>query len=338
MLDIVELILPIFAVVALGWGLARFGFVDEAGERGLNALVYWITTPALLFRTMATMRPPGIADAGLLGAYFAAALAVYAIALAGARAAGKPALDWRAVAAMGVTFSNSVLMGIPIVERAYGAEGLVLLTLIISIHGAVFIGLSTMLIEVSRGAARPAETLRTTVLAVVKNPFLAAIAAGLAADLAGLRLPTVIDRTLAMVGAATAAGLAADLAGLRLPTVIDRTLAMVGAATVPVALVTVGAGLARIRLAGALGPGAAIAAAKLLLMPAAVWLAARHVFALPPLAVAVAVTSAALPSGINAFILARRYEVALAETTAAIVLSTIAAPVTLAAGMGRRRP
>src|SRR5262245_13914148 len=229
MLDIVELILPIFAVVALGWGLARFGFVDEAGERGLNALVYWITTPALLFRTMATMRPPGLADAGLLGAYFSAALAVYGIALVGARVAGRAALDWRAVAAMGVTFSNSVLMGIPIVERAYGAEGLVLLSLIISIHGAVFIGLSTTLIEVSRGAARPAATLRVAVLAVVKNPFLAAIAAGLAWDLAGMRLPTVIDRTLAMVGAAT----------------------------VPVALVTVGAGLARIRLAGALGPGAA---------------------------------------------------------------------------------
>jgi len=310
MLEIVELILPIFAVVALGWGLARFGFVDEPGERGLNALVYWITTPALLFRTMATMRPPEIADAGLLGAYFSAALAVYALALVGARMAGRSALDWRAVAAMGVTFSNSVLMGIPIVERAYGAEGLVMLTLIISIHGAIFIGLSTMLIEVARGAARPAATLRATALAVVKNPFLAAIAAGFAWDLAGLRLPTVVDRTLAMIGAAT----------------------------VPVALVTVGAGLARIRLAGALGPGAAIAAAKLLLMPAAVWVAARHVFALPPHAVAVAVTSAALPSGINAFILARRYEIAIAETTAAILLSTVVAPVTLAAVLALTRP
>ena len=309
MLGIVELILPVFGVIALGWFLARFGFIDEAGERGINALVYWATTPALLFRTMATMRPIASEDLGIVAAYFAATLAVYVLALEGARRAGWR-LDRRAVAALGVTFSNSVLMGIPIIERAYGAEGLVLLTLIISVHAAIMVGLSTLLCEIGRGAAHPAATLGATAMVIARNPFLVAIALGLVASIARLRLP--------------------DFA--------DRTLALVGAATTPVALVCVGAGLARIRLAGALVPGAAIGAAKLLVMPVAVWVAARHVFALPPLAVAVATASAALPSGINAFILARRYNVAIPETTAAILLSTLASPLTLALAIAATRP
>ena len=310
MLEIAELIFPVFAVVAIGFAVARLDLVGEAGERGLNGIVFWVTTPALLFRTMATMRPMGVADLGLIGAYFSATLVLYALALAGARLAGWRGLDRLAVAAMGVTFANSVMMGIPIVERAYGAEGLVLLTLIISVHSVILIGLSTLLIEVSRGGSSPAATLATTAVAVGRNPFLVAIALGLAWSLAGLKLWGPLDRTLALVGGATT----------------------------PMALVTVGAGLARIRLAGAIAPGAAIASAKLLAMPVLVWASARFVFGLPDLAVAVAVTSAALPSGINAFILARRYEIAVAETTAAILLSTLAAPVTLFFAMALTRP
>lgn len=310
MLAIAELILPVFAVIAIGFAIARFELVGEAGERGLNDLVYWITTPALLFRTMAAMRPMGAGDLGVVGAYFTATLLLYLLALAGGRVLGWRGLDRLAVGAMGVTFANSVMMGIPIVERTFGAEGLVLLTLIISVHSVILIGLSTLLIEASRGASRPAATLVTTANAVGRNPILIAIALGLAWGSAGLGLPGPLDRTLALVGGATT----------------------------PVALITVGAGLARIALAGAFAPGAAIAAAKLVVMPALVWASARFVFDLPDLAVAVAVTCAALPSGINAFILARRYDVAVPETTAAILLSTLAAPATLAVAMALTKP
>ncbi len=298
MTGLLDILAPVIAIIALGYGLARGGVITPAGEIGISNLVFFATTPALLFRAMATTALPSWPDLAVMGAYFGPCLILYvgwAIALSprGWAAAG--------IGAMAASFGNTVLLGIPIVDRAYGPAGLRLLVLIVSIHSALLFSLTTLLAEAERGKADAAATLAATAQTMARNPIVLAIAAGL-------------------LCAAT---------GLRLPGPLDEALALLGAATTPAALIAVGAGLAGFRLGTSLAPSAAIAVAKLIVLPLAVWIVATQFLELEPLAVAVATLAAAMPTGTNVYIIARRYEVGVSIAAGAILLSTLLAAATV---------
>jgi hypothetical protein len=96
-------------------------------------------------------------------------------------------------------------------------------------------------------------------------------------------------------------GIASRGLGLELPAVPDRIFALLGL----------------------------VAALKLFALPALAYVLAAHVFALPPLVVAVIVLHAAMPVGANPFLFATRYERGTGPISAAIVASTLAAVVTV---------
>ncbi|MFC6050100.1 AEC family transporter, partial [Methylobacterium hispanicum] len=76
-------------------------------------------------------------------------------------------------------------------------------------------------------------------------------------------------------------------------------------------------------------PGAiAVAVLKCVLHPLAVWLLAFHVFAMPPAYAGVATLFAAMPVGINAYLLAVRYKTETGLIAASVLVSTLIAPVT----------
>jgi predicted permease len=118
-------------------------------------------------------------------------------------------------------------------------------------------------------------------------------------------------------------GLAINLAGWTLPAPIDETLKLLSTAVVPLCMVVIGMSLAhygvRGRLRGALG----MSAAKLLLLPALVLAVGHWGLGLDGVALAAIVLCAALPVGSNPLIFAQRYGTLEAETTAAIVVSTL---------------
>lgn len=294
MTALVDILAPVIAMIALGYALARAGVITAAGEAGLSNLVFFATTPALLFRAMAGAAP-GVADLGVMVAYFAPCLTLYGLWALVARIGFRQSLGRSGVGAMGASFGNTVLLGIPIIERAYGAPGLRLLVMIVSIHSALLFTFTTLLAEADRGRADGRATILATARMMARNPIVLSIAAG------------------ALFGALQ----------LRLPAPIDAALALLGGATTPTALVAVGAGLAGFGFSGTLAQCVAITAGKLLAMPLAVWLVAAHVLRLEPLMVAVATIAAALPTGTNVYIIARRYDVSVSTAAGAILLSTL---------------
>lgn len=64
---------------------------------------------------------------------------------------------------------------------------------------------------------------------------------------------------------------------------------------------------------------------KLVLQPVLVWVLAFVVFHLDPLWGAVAVMSAGMPVGINAYLFAHKYQIGIATISTAILLSTLLA-------------
>jgi predicted permease len=120
------------------------------------------------------------------------------------------------------------------------------------------------------------------------------------------------------------AGLVFNALGGTLPAAVDEALLLLASAVVPLCLVLIGLSLATYGLGPRLRGAVGVSVVKLLLMPAVVLVVAHWGLGLAGTPLATVVMLAALPTGSNALIFAQRYRTLEVETTATIVLSTLA--------------
>jgi predicted permease len=209
-------------------------------------------------------------------AYFSGIAVNFALAWAFSRKVFTASIEEAAIMGMGAIFSNTVLLGLPLIYGAFGDEGLVALTLIIAFHSPILMPLVSLVIELGRGsAASLRQKLKLIFFAIFKNPIIVALLAG-------------------------------ELYG----------------AAAPCALFALGASLVGYRLGGDLKQCVALVGFKLLIHPAITALLVFHVFDLQPVWAAVAVVTAALPAGVNVFIMAEHYNIYKARAASAILIST----------------
>jgi hypothetical protein len=301
---VIEVVGPVFAIIALGWLAAARGFVEEAGFRGLNTFTFCLAAPALLFLGGTT---------GLLGgggaalAFFLAMAALYAGTLAAATRWAAMPLGPAGVLALDATFGNTVMMGIPLITAAFGTEALAVLLAILVLHSMLLLGTATVVAEVALHAKAPiGRVFRATLLGVGRNPIVMAVLIALLWRLLALPPPVGMAR---------------------------RVLELLGGAGPPVALFCLGGSLAGFSARGLWRATAVAVVLKLLAMPALVWLIGLAL-RLPPRELAIAVVAAALPTGANAFLLAQRYRVDAARSGAAVLVGTILSVVTLSLLLG----
>lgn len=300
MQSILETVLPIFGLVLLGYIVGRRGWMSEEAIKGLNTFVFYFAIPALLFR--ATAGGLGAVELSIVGAYFSVVGVTFLLALAVARLLFRTGPAERALFGMGSIFSNTVLLAIPLIFTALGEEAGRRLMLIITFHSVIIFPIVTVLIELGLGAGQGWRALALgTTKALALNPIILALLAGIAYGQSGLAVP--------------AAG--------------ERFLALLGGAAAPCALFALGASLTAFKISGDLKETLAIVVMKLLVHPALMAVFALYVFELPPLAAAVAILTAACPSGANVFIMARHYNLYLGRSASAVLISTAVSVVTL---------
>ena len=286
----------------IGYLAARLRAFDEAATRGLSLFAFNIAIPVMLVRTLARADLPAQPEWDLVVAYFGGALLVFATAALTARQLFRRRGADPAIFGISAAFSNIVILGIPLVLEAFGQSAAVPLSLIVAVHSAFLFTVTTIVAEAGAGAGTPLRELpRNVAKGLVGNPILWGIGAGLLLNLARLELPSVLDRLASILGGAA----------------------------LPAALFALGANLSRFRLAGSLREALLLSGLKLLVQPALVWLLAAWLFALQPISLAVAVTIAALPSGINAYLFAARYDASVPEASSTILVSTLLSVVTL---------
>jgi predicted permease len=297
----------IFAVVAIGWAVSRSGRLG-GGDAAmvLSGAAFYIFVPALLFRTTARIDFAHL-DPRILIAFFAPTLAtigaVYLFLRARATDAPGRAAE-PSVRAITASFGNTVQVGIPLAAALFGETGLALHITIVSLHSLTLLTVLTALVELDLareqrradpGGGHIVRMLATTVRNTVIHPVI---------------LPVL-------------AGLAWNASGLALPGVVDEILATLGQAVVPLCLVLIGVSLAHYGVRGAMRAALVLSALKLVLMPLLVLAFARGAIGLAGTPLAIVVMMAALPVGSNALIFAQRYRTLQAETSTAIVVSTL---------------
>lgn len=289
MMDLASVVLPVFLLMAIGYGAARFGLLDRRAGDGLSEFVFTIATPALVLRTMMGATLPAQQPWGYWAAYFLGVAVVWAASMALARWTFGGDYRQSVVAGFAAGQANTVLVGIPLILKAYGEEGAVPLFLLIAVHLPVTMTSATLLFEGVRGP-------RWTYIAqrLLLHPILLALFAGLA---------------LRAFGVAPGGPFKIVLDGL-------------AGAAAPCALVAMGLALQHHGMKGDLRQTGLITALKLLAHPAIVYVLAFHVFTMPPVWAGVAVLFAAMPTGVNAYLFAARYKTGEALASSAIALST----------------
>lgn len=295
---------PVFLLIAAGIVAGRMGWIRIDAVKDLSNLTFMLLIPALLFRTMSSVHVEQL-DLRPIGAYFLAALSCFAVLIGvfGFTARG-------VVMALAGVFSNMVMIGITLVELAYGQTGLVTLLTLVSVHALILLTTATVVLELAVAHAGPvnAHTLLTT----AGRAFASAL-------LHPIPLPIVCGLLFAQTG-------------WSLPAVVDKPLALLGSAFGPVSLVLVGVTLARSPVGTHWRAALGISLCKNLLLPVLVGLSAWG-FGITGLPLTVMVVAAGLPMGANVFLFSQRYGVAHDLVTASIGLSTLLALVTLSAWM-----
>ncbi len=301
---LLEVVAPVFGVMALGALSVKVRVLDKGAVKGLVLFVFNFAIPILLFRSLAHAELPPEIEWAFLLSYFGGAVTVFLSGMALGRFVFKRTLEDQAIFGMSAGFSNTVLIGIPILFTAYGPEATLPTLLIIAFHGPLLMSLTTALIQVGKGGkVALADQARTIGLELVRNPIIMGLALGLLVNVSGLAIPVPLDRMAEMVGAAAG----------------------------PTALFALGASLAGYPITGDVRPAMVLTTLKTLVHPALVWILAVPVFGLEGIWVPVAVTMAAMPSGINVYLFGAHYNAAPGVAARTVFLTTALSLITLSA-------
>lgn len=284
---LLEVVLPVFAVVAVGaWVGRRFGL--QVGP--INRLAIYAAVPALAFRTMAGIEMAWAPALHLVGGYLAFLLALGALAgLIGRR---WPPSRRRTLIGTSV-FGNAANLNLPVALFAFGQAGLDRALVLYVVTALSLFGFGPWLLGRATG-------LRTAARTALGFPVLWAAILGLAINANGVTLP---------VGAARAVDLLAD-------------------AAVPVVLLSLGVHMAHSVHWRPSGRAWAAVAIKLLLGPL-VAAAVGVAVGLAGLDLAVLIVLGAMPTAINAAMLAVEFGGEAEQVGEAVVTGTAMALLTL---------
>lgn len=271
-----ESILPIFALIVLGNLVRRTGLIPEADWRGIELLCFWLLFPALLCITLARIDLASLPVGPLAITMLALTLILWVLLFA-----IKPALH----AATGMTNAQFT----SVFQAASRYHGFIALAIVLKLYG-------------EEAAAYVAITMAVLVppINVVNIIVLATFGAGQSPD--PRNIMKVVLKNPIIWGAVS--GLVLNLSGLGLWPPLDTGLDLLGRAALGAGLLAVGAGL---RIKSALRPELLVWAGtlvKLLVTPALVVLLS-FATGLSGLAFEAAIITAAVPTAMNGYVLAR---------------------------------
>jgi len=301
MSSVVNVVLPVFALILLGYLCRRSGRMGPTGASELNRFVVWLGLPALLFSVVATSTWEQLWQPGFIAAFAIGCLGVFAVTLAYRMLQEQPLVD-ASLDALGASYANTGYVGIPLCMLVLGDEALqpamVASIVVVCVLFAIALACVETGLHAGQGVLR---TLGKVSSALVRNPL-------------------VIAPLLGALWAATR---------LQLPVPLATLLKLLGAAAAPCALVSLGLFLAQPQPGGRVQGVWPLVGLKLVVQPLITWYLAFQVFELPTLWAYSALLLAALPTGTGPYMLAEFYGREGSRVSRVVLLSTLGSLITL---------
>ncbi|QXI25959.1 AEC family transporter [Pseudomonas vanderleydeniana] len=300
MSSVLSVLLPIFALILVGFICRRTHRLGPNAASEINRMVVWLCLPALLFKATATATWEQIWHPGFVLAFTLSTLAIFVLTLL---------LRWRkaghfadaSIDALSASYANTGYIGIPLCVMVLGQNGLEPALIASLLVVCVLFGLALVCIEIGLQAERQVHRIVFKVLlALAKNPLVVS----------------------PLLGALWAWG------GAPLPAPFEKFLSLLGAATIPCALISLGLFLAH-KQQGPRQGVSLLVLLKLVAHPLLTWFLAFKVFDLPPLWAHSALLLSALPTGTGPFMLAEYYKREASLVSSTILISTLGSLLTL---------
>jgi malonate transporter and related proteins len=304
MLSILAVIAPIFALISLGYLAVRFRLYPAEGVKALIAFVNNFATPCLLFYSISTSDFRAAFRLDIIGPFYFGAILCFVVGILVARHLFNNRPGESVAVGFSGTFTNTVLVGLPIMSRAYGDEALPVTLSIIGLHGAILLTLGMVTMEVvRRDGASLTKTLVVALRRVAANPLIWGIAAGL------------IGSTLNLQFAEPAAAF----------------FTMMSSAVVPAALFGIGGALNEFKLSENWKQALCASLIKLILHPLIAYLLMIWVLHVPMEIARYGILLSTMPAGINIYVFSTYYDRGTSVAANTILISTVLSALTITA-------
>lgn len=299
---VVMTILPVFIVIGVGYVAFKRQIIPPNGQKSLVAFVFNFGLPAAIFSALSSKSLDQIWNSDYVLAYTLGSLLAFALVALVALIGLKRTPAHAVVLGLGGSFSNSLLIGFPIIYFLFGTQALVPFSLTLVVENLIMLPLLLALADMSSQASTSsvAKTLYQTAVNLVKNPIVIAIVLGMLCSALNWQAPNTAARIIDIL-ASTVTG---------------------------VALFAIGGGLVGVQLSGMKQEIGLVMLAKLVLHPLMVLLCLVGWFELDPVMSAVAVILASMPMfGVYA-VIGQRYQLG-AMCSAVLLPTTLLAMVTV---------
>ena len=200
MWNVIEIVLPVFLIIGLGYGIRRTELVDNNFFVQANRLVFYVCLPLLLFYKIGTadfstsfnirlvMATSGAVGCCFLIAYLYGSWRRYPAPVQGAFCQG----SFR---------GNLAYIGLPIVYNAYGDAGLTRAGILLGFLVPVLNFFAILALTLPQQQQR--TSYREIAKQIIINPLILASLAGILWSFFQLPMPTILDRSLNIASAMT---------------------------------------------------------------------------------------------------------------------------------------
>lgn len=292
--QVLNLALPFFGLIFIGWACGKWRRLPAEGLAWLNFFIVYVSLPALFFQLLSKTPIEQLTQWSYIATTTAATGAMFALALVIGLAFNRGALREAAITAVAGAYSNIGYMGPGVTLATFGPAATVPTALVFCFDNALLFTLVPLLMALAGEKQSPVSTLLVIVKRIFLHPFILATIVGVGAAALQVRPPVVVDKMLTslMQAAAPCALFAMGVTvGLR---PVERVTA-----EIPVVLVI-----------------------KLLLHPLLVWVALAWIGGFDRVWVMTAVLMACLPPALNVYVLAQQYHAHVAQASAIVLIGT----------------
>ncbi|WP_294892186.1 AEC family transporter [uncultured Gilliamella sp.] len=291
--------LPLFMLILLGYIAVKMGRWQKTVTDSVTKFTFYIAFPIMLFQIMSHFSEHSEIDINLLLVFFGGSFIVFALSCFIAVKFFKLNGSESTMFAMGGIYTNTVFVGIPIINMLLGEKAIPIVAIIVIFNALILWTLATVSIEFVQMGKLSSKGFIKAFKNVSKNPIIIGIFVGIAVNYSGIPLPIFIEKSTQMVSDMTA----------------------------PLSLIVLGMGLAEYKIRNDLHITIVICIIKLFVLPIATYILGK-LLGLPLLELQVIVLLSSVSIAINCYMMARQFEVLQGPIASSLLISTALSSIT----------
>lgn len=305
MIDVLNLALPYFGLIFLGFACGKIRRIPDTGLAWMNFFIIYVALPCLFYRIVAKTPLEELTRVSYVIATSLSTTLAFGIAL-GISLLARDRLQNATIAGLAGGYGNIGYMGPGLALSTLGPEAAAPVALIFCFDSILLFSLVPLLMALAGTEKKGlAESALLVVRRIVLHPFIVATALGVLSAAWHFEPPIALDRLMQFLQNAAA----------------------------PCALFVLGVTVALRPLQRMPREVPVIVLVKLILHPIIVLAALSLLGPFPQTWIYTAVLMAALPPALNVFILARQYDCWVEEASSSVLIGTLISVLTLTSVM-----